>query len=240
MSIETCNSTLIWDTPIHVDAASGGFIAPFLYPELEWDFRLPWVKSINVSGHKYGLVYAGIGRVIWRTKDDLTEDLVFHINYLGADQTTFTLNFSKDDLIIIYEDLVESGHFNILSKDNGVPVVAFSLKDRSRYDEFKTWEMLRRHGWIVPAYPMPPAAQHINVLRVVIRAEFSSTLAERLVLDIHIVMDELEKVHHPIVTKNTKEENKALVENGVKNTALDAHREIIAQESNKRQKIMAA
>ena len=91
-----------WDTPIHVDAASGGFIAPFLYPELEWDFRLPWVKSINVSGHKYGLVYAGIGRVIWRTKDDLTEDLVFHINYLGADQTTFTLNFSKDDLIIIY------------------------------------------------------------------------------------------------------------------------------------------
>ncbi|KAG5040760.1 hypothetical protein JHK82_012875 [Glycine max] len=262
-----CMFNLRWDTPIHVDAASGGFIAPFLYPELEWDFRLPWVKSINVSGHKYGLVYAGIGRVIWRTKDDLTEDLVFHINYLGADQTTFTLNFSKDDLIIIYvlvrsllnqlirlgqekteekmqmvlkEDLVESGHFNILSKDNGVPVVAFSLKDRSRYDEFKTWEMLRRHGWIVPAYPMPPAAQHINVLRVVIRAEFSSTLAERLVLDIHIVMDELEKVHHPIVTKNTKEENKALVENGVKNTALDAHREIIAQESNKRQKIMAA
>jgi len=78
-----------------VDAASGGFIAPFLYPELEWDFRLALVKSINVSGHKYGLVYAGIGWVIWRTKDDLPEDLVFHINYLGADQPTFTLNFSK-------------------------------------------------------------------------------------------------------------------------------------------------
>ena len=82
-----------------MDAASGGFIAPFLYPELEWDFRLPLVKSINVSGHKYGLVYAGIGWVIWRTKDDLPEDLVFHINYLGADQPTFTLNFSKGDLI---------------------------------------------------------------------------------------------------------------------------------------------
>lgn len=84
-----------WDTPIHVDAASGGFIAPFLYPELEWDFRLPLVKSINVSGHKYGLVYAGIGWVIWRNKEDLPDELIFHINYLGADQPTFTLNFSK-------------------------------------------------------------------------------------------------------------------------------------------------
>lgn len=83
------------DVPIHVDAASGGFIAPFLYPDLEWDFRLPLVKSINVSGHKYGLVYAGIGWVVWRSKDDLPDDLVFHINYLGSDQPTFTLNFSK-------------------------------------------------------------------------------------------------------------------------------------------------
>lgn len=84
-----------WDTPIHVDAASGGFIAPFLYPELVWDFRLSLVKSINVSGHKYGLVYAGIGWIIWRSKEDLPEELIFHINYLGADQPTFTLNFSK-------------------------------------------------------------------------------------------------------------------------------------------------
>jgi len=84
-----------WDVPIHVDAASGGFIAPFLYPELEWDFRLPLVKSINVSGHKYGLVYAGVGWVIWRSKKDLPEELIFHINYLGTDQPTFTLNFSK-------------------------------------------------------------------------------------------------------------------------------------------------
>ena len=84
-----------WETPIHVDAASGGFIAPFIYPDLEWDFRLPLVKRTNVSGHKYGLVYAGIGWVIWRSKEDLPEELIFHINYLGADQPTFTLNFSK-------------------------------------------------------------------------------------------------------------------------------------------------
>lgn len=78
-----------------MDAASGGFVAPFLYPDLVWDFRLPLVKSINVSGHKYGLVYAGIGWVVWRSKEDLPEELVFHVNYLGADQPTFTLNFSK-------------------------------------------------------------------------------------------------------------------------------------------------
>jgi glutamate decarboxylase len=89
------NKETRWDTPIHVDAASGGFIAPFLHPELKWDFRLPLVKSINVSGHKYGLVYAGVGWVIWRSKEDLPDKLVFHINYLGSDQPTFTLNFSK-------------------------------------------------------------------------------------------------------------------------------------------------
>ncbi|ERN11095.1 hypothetical protein AMTR_s00024p00145270 [Amborella trichopoda] len=89
------NNKTGWNTPIHVDAASGGFIAPFVYPDLEWDFRLPLVKSINVSGHKYGLVYPGIGWVVWRAKEDLPEELIFHINYLGADQPTFTLNFSK-------------------------------------------------------------------------------------------------------------------------------------------------
>ena len=90
-----------YETPIHVVAASGGFIAPFLYPDLEWDFRLPLVKSINVSGHKYGLVYPGVGWVVWRSKEDLPEDLVFHINYLGSDQPTFTLNFSKGILQVL-------------------------------------------------------------------------------------------------------------------------------------------
>ncbi|GJW31524.1 glutamate decarboxylase-like protein [Tanacetum coccineum] len=142
------NKATGWDTPIHVDAASGGFVAPFLYPDLEWDFRLPLVKSINVSGHKYGLVYAGVGWIVWRTKEDLPDELVFHINYLGSDQPTFTLNFSK--------------------------------------------EYLRRFGWIVPAYTMPPDAQHISVLRVVIREDFSHSLAERLIADIVKVVNELE------------------------------------------------
>uniref|UniRef100_A0A803Q3E6 Glutamate decarboxylase n=1 Tax=Cannabis sativa TaxID=3483 RepID=A0A803Q3E6_CANSA len=211
-----------WETPIHVDAASGGFIAPFLYPELEWDFRLPLVKSINVSGHKYGLVYAGVGWVVWRTQQDLPEELIFHINYLGADQPTFTLNFSKGSSQIIaqyyqlirlgfegYRNIMENchknamvlkqglektGRFEILSKDIGVPVVAFSLKDRSRHDEFEVSELLRRFGWIVPAYTMPADARHVSLLRVVIREDFSRTLAERLVIDISKVLQELDKL----------------------------------------------
>ena len=83
------------DCPIHVDAASGGFVAPFVVPELEWDFRLEKVISINVSGHKYGLVYPGVGWIVWRSPEYLPKELVFNINYLGADQASFTLNFSK-------------------------------------------------------------------------------------------------------------------------------------------------
>ncbi|KAB5560813.1 hypothetical protein DKX38_005770 [Salix brachista] len=201
-------------------ATGGGFIAPFIYPELEWDFRLPLVKSINVSGHKYGLVYAGIGWVIWRNKEDLPEELIFHINYLGADQPTFTLNFSKgssqviaqyyqlirlgyegyrnimencrDNMLVLKQGLEKTGKFNIVSKDNGVPLVAFSLKDNSCHNEFEVSDMLRRFGWIVPAYTMPPDAQHVTVLRVVIREDFSRTLAERLVIDIDKVLHELE------------------------------------------------
>ncbi|KAJ7549939.1 hypothetical protein O6H91_07G075500 [Diphasiastrum complanatum] len=209
-----------WDTQIHVDAASGGFIAPFLFPELEWDFRLPLVKSINVSGHKYGLVYPGIGWVIWRTKQDLPEELIFHVNYLGADQPTFTLNFSKGASQVIaqyyqlirlgyegYKSIMENcqanakfltegikktGRFDILSKDIGVPLVAFSLKDRSQHSEYEIADNLRRFGWIVPAYTMAPNAEDVSLLRVVIREDFSRTLADRLVEDIKNVLKYLD------------------------------------------------
>ncbi len=83
------------DIPIHVDAASGGFLAPFCAPELEWDFRLPRVKSINSSGHKFGLAPLGAGWIVWREKSDLPADLVFNVNYLGGDMPTLALNFSR-------------------------------------------------------------------------------------------------------------------------------------------------
>ncbi|XP_047311432.1 glutamate decarboxylase isoform X2 [Impatiens glandulifera] len=241
-----------WETPIHVDAASGGFIAPFLYPELVWDFRLPLVKSINVSGHKYGLVYAGIGWAIWRSKEDLPEELIFHINYLGADQPTFTLNFSKgssqiiaqyyqlirlgfegyknimencqENATVLKEGLEKTGRFNIVSKEHGVPLVAFSLKDNSRHNEFELSDMLRRFGWIVPAYTMPADAQHITVLRVVIREDFSRTLAERLVSDIDKTLHELDTLPARINFKNemAKEAGK------VKKTDVEVMEEVTA------------
>ena len=112
------------EVPLHVDAASGGFVAPFLHPHLEWDFRLPWVKSINVSGHKYGLTYPGVGFVVWRDAEDLPEDLVFHVNYLGGDMPTFTLNFSRPGNQIVgqYYNFIRLGH-------DGYRTVMESLRD---------------------------------------------------------------------------------------------------------------
>ncbi|VAH86046.1 unnamed protein product [Triticum turgidum subsp. durum] len=231
------NNETGWNVPIHVDAASGGFIAPFLHPELEWDFRLPLVKSINVSGHKYGLVYPGVGWVVWRSKDDLPEELIFHINYLGTDQPTFTLNFSKGASQIIaqyyqmirlgfegYKHIMENcqanaavlregmeatGRFSIVSKEDGVPLVAASLKDNTKFSVFDVSENLRKFGWIVPAYTMAPDAEHVAVLRVVIREDFGRSLAQRLLTDINKVLHELDahaahaiKVTAPTATQN--------------------------------------
>jgi glutamate decarboxylase len=94
-ALDTIHQKKGWDIPIHVDAASGGLVAPFVWPKLEWDFRQQRVHSINVSGHKYGLVYPGIGWLLWRSPDYLPRQLVFEIEYLGGKEETFTLNFSR-------------------------------------------------------------------------------------------------------------------------------------------------
>ncbi|CAM6118217.1 unnamed protein product [Calypogeia fissa] len=209
------------DVGIHVDAASGGFVAPFIFPDLLWDFRLPLVTSINVSGHKYGLVYAGVGWVVWRSKEDLPEELIFHVNYLGADQPTFTLNFSKGASQIIAQyyqflrlgfegyrlimancqanaatlckGIEDTGKFEILSKVKGVPVIAFSLKDRTNFDEYELSAQLRSTGWIVPAYTMAPDAQDVKLLRIVVREDFSLALAERLLTDLFNAIHHLDE-----------------------------------------------
>ena len=98
----------------------------------------------------------------------------------------------QENAMVLKEGLERTGRFNIVSKDKGVPLVAFSLKDSSRHNEFEISEFLRRFGWIAPAYTMPPDAQHITVLRVVIREDFSRTFAERLVIDIEKVLHELD------------------------------------------------
>ena len=94
-ALDTYNAKTGYEIPIHVDAASGGFILPFLNPEKKWDFRLKWVKSISTSGHKYGLVYPGLGWVIWRDKSYLPDEMSFSVNYLGANVTQVGLNFSR-------------------------------------------------------------------------------------------------------------------------------------------------
>ena len=208
------------DIPVHVDAASGGFVAPFLHPDLKWDFRLPRVASINVSGHKYGLTYPGLGFVVWRNADQLPEDLIFRVNYLGGDMPTFTLNFSRPGNQVVaqyynflrlgragythvmqtlsatarwFADKLESSrHFDVIADGSAIPVVAFKLSGDFGYNEFDISASLRSYGWQVPAYTMPDGAQDVSVLRVVVREGFSADLARSLWEDLHAVLDHLD------------------------------------------------
>ncbi|MEZ5171514.1 MAG: glutamate decarboxylase [Acidimicrobiia bacterium] len=211
-----------WDIPMHVDGASGGFIAPFARPDEEWDFRLEQVASINVSGHKYGLVYPGVGWLVFRDRSKLPEDLIFSVNYLGGAQPTYTFNFSRGTAMIQaqaynfvrlgrkgYAELVENmlgnaqylneqleamGRFVIMNPGLAEPVVTFRLKDDANFDVYHLSEMLRQKGWIVPAYSLPPDADDIDLLRVVVRVEMSRQLLEILVLDIDNACKELDKI----------------------------------------------
>jgi glutamate decarboxylase len=145
------------DIPIHVDGASGAFVAPFLQPDLKWDFQLPRVKSINSSGHKYGLVYPGVGWIIWRDASDLDSDLIFNVDYLGGTLPTLAINFSRpaSQIVAQYYSLIrlgksgyraiheacqkvavdlarqidELGPFKVLSSGQDLPVLTWSLKN---------------------------------------------------------------------------------------------------------------
>jgi len=201
-----------WEIPIHVDGASGGFVAPFLYPDLEWDFRVPLVQSINISGHKYGLCYPGIGWVIWRDHAALPEELIFHVNYLGGDMETFNLNFSRPASGVLaqyynflrmgfegYRDVMQSlkqnadyireridsiEEFELLSDDHSLPLVAWSVSADSDYTAFDISDKLRERGWIVPAYSMPKNAESVACLRAVIREGMSRDMCENFVNDV--------------------------------------------------------
>ncbi|MGW0324522.1 glutamate decarboxylase [Nocardia sp. NPDC003183] len=208
------------DIPVHVDAASGGFVVPFLHPDLVWDFRLPRVVSINVSGHKYGLTYPGIGFVVWRGPEYLPDDLVFRVNYLGGDMPTFTLNFSRPGNQVIGQyynflrlgrfgyslvmqslsqtarwlgdQLRASGHFEVITDGSAIPVISFRLSGDPEYTEFDVSHALRSYGWQVPAYTMPDNATDIAVLRVVVREGFSADMARALSEDITAALGHLE------------------------------------------------
>jgi glutamate decarboxylase len=203
------------DIPLHVDAASGGFVWPFLYPDSEWDFRLEQVRSINVSGHKYGLVYPGIGWLIFRETADLAQDLVFYENYLGKTDATFTLNFSTGASMVLAQyynfvrlgrdgytyviqqmqvnartlaaNLRGTGRFEVIGDDlEQLPLVAFRLSgDHASYDESDVaWQLSAERGWMVPAYTMPPNAEHVKVLRALVKETMSRGQVDRLTEDI--------------------------------------------------------
>jgi glutamate decarboxylase len=215
------------DVPIHVDGASGGFVAPFLDPELVWDFRLPRVQSINASGHKYGLVYPGVGWAVWRDKSALPKELIFDVNYLGGDMPTFALNFSRPGSEVVAQyfmfmslgrsgytsmlgslrtiaqrisgAIAEIGPYRLISDGSQLPVFAFALKDEvTNYTVFDVSDRLRERGWLVPAYSFPENRQDLSVLRIVVRAGMHLEMAEELISTLGDKTDQLQRLDGPL------------------------------------------
>jgi len=215
------------DVPLHVDAASGGFVAPFLQPDLEWDFRIPRVQSINASGHKYGLVYPGVGWAIWRDEAALPTDLIFNVNYLGGNMPTFALNFSRpgseviaqyfmftslghagyrrvmqnaqDVALRLSSGIAELGPYRLLSKGDELPVFAFTLNDDvTNYSVYDVSAHMRQRGWLVPAYSFPENREDLNVLRIVVRAGMTIDMADLLLEHIKEETDALESLDGPL------------------------------------------
>jgi glutamate decarboxylase len=202
------------DIPIHVDAASGGFIAPFLQPDLEWDFQVPRVKSINASGHKYGLAPLGVAWIVWRDTSDLPEELTFRVDYLGGDMPTFALNFSRpagqiisqyylllrhgrDGYREIHEACAKSAHFiadqlprvgpfELLYDGQGaLPAVCYRINDDSApFTLYDLSDHLRMRGWQVPSYPLPANRQDTVIQRILIRHGMSRDMTGLFVADL--------------------------------------------------------
>jgi glutamate decarboxylase len=216
-----------FDIPVHVDAASGGFVAPFIQPDLEWDFRIPRVQSINASGHKFGLVYPGIGWALWRDEQALPRDLVFDVNYLGGNMPTFALNFSRpgsqviaqyymfanlgfegyrqvmqgaqDIAVYLSSAIADIGPYRLVSEGRELPVFAFGLADGvENYTVYDVSDRLRQAGWLVPAYSFPENRQDLSVLRVVVRAGMTVEMADWLLNHLREQTEFLEKLEGPI------------------------------------------
>ena len=215
------------DVPIHVDGASGAFIAPFLDPHLEWDFRVPRVQSINTSGHKYGLVYPGVGWVVWRDQEALPEELIFRVNYLGGDTPTMALNFSRPGAQVVAQyycflrlgktgytevqgacrlnarwladGVAGLGPFELISDGSQLPVFTFKLKDEvENYTVYDVADHLRQRGWLVPSYSFPPNLENMDVIRIVIRNGFSQDMARFLLNDLKATVEHFELLDHPM------------------------------------------
>ena len=215
------------DVPVHVDGASGAMVAPFVDEHLEWDFRLPRVASINTSGHKYGLVYPGVGWIVWRDAAALPEDLVFWVNYLGDRMPTFALNFSRPGAQVVAqyynfirlgfdgyrrvqayarevatrlsERIERLGPFELLTRGDELPVFAF--KTRAEVVGFSVFDVsvaLRERGWLVPAYTFPANRTDLAALRIVVRRGMTHDLADLLLRDLERQLPRLQRQAAPV------------------------------------------
>ncbi len=211
--LSNINKVNKWDIGIHVDAAIGGFIYPFAQElkEIEWDFKLPNVKSINLSGHKYGLVYPGIGWLIFRDKQSFPKDLNVTSAYLSGESESFTISFSRSSALIVaqqfcfmhygikgYGEMVENCLWNasILSEAlqktgflevvsmNRLPVVAFKFKEAPPFKIRAYTALLREREWMLPQYQLSGELKEITVMRVVVRQDMSLTQITQLINDI--------------------------------------------------------
>jgi glutamate decarboxylase len=225
------------DIPIHVDAASGGFVAPFNSPDLPWDFRLPRVQSINTSGHKYGGVLPGVGWVLWREQSALPEELRFNVNYLGGEMPTIGMNFSRPGAQVVgqyfnflhlgrngyahrmaaleaiacrvADGIAEMPQFRLVSHPMGqLPVFAVELDPAvTNWTVFQLSDKLRERGWLIPAYTMPADCEQMAVLRFVIRAGFSRDMAEQLLTDMQRSVQWFENLSGPMPQPQTPEQH---------------------------------
>ncbi len=215
------------DVPIHVDGASGAMVAPFIDEETVWDFRLARVASINTSGHKYGLVYPGVGWVVWRDRAALPEELVFDVSYLGGNMATFALNFSRPGAQVVAQyftflrlgfagfravhqasrdvatrlagEISRLGPFALVTRGDELPVFAFTTgRDVSAFDVYDVSRRLRERGWLVPAYGFPAEREDLHVLRVVVRNGFSEDLASLFLEDLSRLLPELARQREPL------------------------------------------
>ncbi|WP_019956904.1 glutamate decarboxylase [Yoonia vestfoldensis] len=220
------------DIPIHVDAASGGFIAPFIQKDIVWDFKLDRVRSINASGHKYGLAPLGVGWVIWATQEDLPEELIFYVDYLGGNMPTFALNFSRpggqiiaqyynflrlgmdgytavqqacsDTAQWLAEQLAAMGCFEMVYDGHGgLPAVAYRLKDEGQgFTLYDLSDRVRMRGWQIASYPLPMNRKETVVQRILIRHGVSQDLAQLLLDDIKRAVEDL--VNNPVPNSTAK------------------------------------
>lgn len=220
--VEAYNQKARIPVGIHVDAASGGLFVPFADPDLPWDFRLKNVRSINTSGHKYGLVYPGVGWVLWRSKAYLPEKLIFYVNYLGGEEPTMAINFSRSGSQIIGQyyiffrfgregikkiqchtrdvclHLAEAidglGIFEIFNEGTNLPVLCYRLSEpeKHRWTLYELADRLAMKGWQVPAYTLPADMTDVVIQRLVVRADLSYTMAESLIADLAAAVDYLE------------------------------------------------